>query len=355
MASLNLLMLPKDTIKRKTECSQCSKSIMIEIHFVWTIENAAFKCQNMKNGAGLESNTFSANGDEINKWSIHCYPSGQSEESRGFLSVFANLLDPQTDLTANIEFSVENGMIGKFVSGSNTFSSSDYDQFKFGFPVFLSHTDLLGNNSKYLKEGALTLQCKITYEVENNLSRAKVPRRENPDWQITHYLRHLFDSGRMSDLIFLVGRKQFKAHKIIVARSTVFAAMFEIDGKVGSPASVNIEDCEPDIFEAMLRFLYTDEIQENEELAKKLLAIAQKYKLQLLKLKCEEILMKNISKVNCAEILSLADVHQAPSLKKDAMNFIRRNSREVIKTAGWQNLRQTQPQLGMDLFDFILS
>ena len=357
MASLNSLLLPKDTIKSKTECSQRSKSIMVEVNFIWTIENATFKCKNMENGVLLESNTFSASGDEINKWSLLCYPAGESEESIGFLSIFAKLYS-QTSITAYLEFSAQNNMNEEFDNtkdDSYTFSSSKFGD-SFGFPLFLSHTDLLAKNSKYLKEDALTVQCKITYEVENSLSRAKVPRLENPDCQITHHLGHLFDSGRMSDITFLVGKKQFKAHKIIMsARSTVFAAMFEVDGKVGPLASLKIEDIEPDIFEAMLRFLYTDDIQENEELAKKLLAIAQKYQLQLLKLKCEDILMKNISKTNCAEILSLADVHEAPSLKKDALDFIRRNSGEVIKTAGWKTLRQTRPQLGIDIFEFISS
>ena len=45
----------------------------------------------------------------------------------------------------------------------------------------------------------------------------------------------------MTDFTNLVGRKQLKSHKIIMTRSTVFAAMFEIDEKVGPLASVNME------------------------------------------------------------------------------------------------------------------
>ena len=370
MTSQNLSISPKNTVLKKTECSQRTESTMVEITFTWTIENVTYKCQNMEIGKHLKSDIFSANGDATHQWQLQCYPAGAGKEHCAFLSIFAFLLNPKTELTANVEFSVLNVVEGKFVeTGSvpgtwyltgvglpgHTFSKIKNG---WGFQKLLSHKDLLAKNSKCLKEGALTVQCKITYEVENSSpSRAKVPKLlETLDCRIAHHLGHLFDSGRMSDITFIVGRRYFKAHKIIMsARSSVFAGMFEIDGRVSPLPSLKIEDCEPEVFEAMLRFLYTDEVEETEEMAKKLLPIAQIYKLQLLQLKCEDILIQNISKINCAEMLLLADVHEAPSLKKDALNFIRRNSGDVIKTAGWQTLRQIRPQLGIEIFEFISS
>ena len=77
--------------------------------------------------------------------------------------------------------------------------------------------------------------------------------------------------------------------------------------------------------------------------------IAKRYQVKLLLQKCEDVLLKNISTENCADILMMANTHDALLLKKDASDYFRLHSGEVIKTAGWQSLRQTQPQLGFEV------
>ena len=207
-----------------------------------------------------------------------------------------------------------------------------------------------------MKQDSLTLNCKLTYEVENISFQAKVPRLEEPEDCITRQLGNLFNTGRMSDFTFVIGRQKFKAHKVFLsARSQVFSEMFEINGKVSPIESLKIEDCEPAVFEAMLRFLYTDEINETEEMAKKLLPVAKKYQVKLLQHKCEEILLKYISTENCAETLILADTQGALILKEHALNYFRRHSGEIFKTAGWKTLRQTRPHLGVEIFEFTAS
>ena len=213
---------------------------------------------------------------------------------------------------------------------------------------------------KYVKKGALTLQSKLTYEIVQmdslNISSVKVPRLETPGCRMSHHFEQLFNTGRMSDITLTLKKQKIKAHKnILSARSQVFADMFEIDGR-GSPLeSLKIEDCEPEVFKAMLRFLYTDEMEETEEMAKKLLPIAKKYQVQLLQFKCEDTLTKNISTENCAEILLLADMQDALLLKKDALAYFCTHSGAVIKTTGWQTLRQTRPQLAVEIVEFSAS
>ena len=77
--------------------------------------------------------------------------------------------------------------------------------------------------------------------------------------------------------------------------------------------------------------------------------IAKRYQVKLLLQKCEDVLLKNISTENCADILMMANTHDALLLKKDASDYFRLHSGEVIKTAQWQTLRQTQPQLGFEI------
>ena len=51
----------------------------------------------------------------------------------------------------------------------------------------------------------------------------------------------------------------------------------------------------------------------------------------------------------------LADMHDALLLKKDASDYFRQHSGEVIKTIGWKTLRQAQPQLAVEILEFTAS
>ena len=58
----------------------------------------------------------------------------------------------------------------------------------------------------------------------------------------------------------------------------------------------------------------------------------------------------------CAEMLMLADEQEDfLFLKKDALDYFRRHSGEIFKTAGWKNLRQTRPQFALDISEFAAS
>ena len=356
MANLNPPEVPlRKSVKRKTELSQHTQSTMVEVNFTWKIDNFAFKTRAMKNEESLKSRIFSADGDDKVKWELECYPKGNGAKNEDqfsyFLTFIAGPLPMAVEFTLSIIDTTGSVLILEVIN--HTF-------IKFvghGFRNFVSQKDLL---EKYVKKDTLTLQCKISYAVENvelsNLSSNKVPRQELSEDHITHHLGNLFNTGEISDIMFVIRNEKFKAHKmILIARSPVFAEMFKIDGKVSTIKNLKIEDCEPAVFEAMLRFLYTDQMEETEELALKLLPIAKRYQVKLLHQKCEDILLKNISTENCAEILMLADMHEALLLKKDASDYFRQHSGEVIKTTGWKTLRQTRPQLGMEILEFTAS
>ena len=81
----------------------------------------------------------------------------------------------------------------------------------------------------------------------------------------------------------------------------MFAAMFVADLSEKRTNTLLIEDIDADVFVEMLRFIYTDEVKNIKNLAAKLLVAADKYMLDLLKLKCEKVLAENITVENCEE------------------------------------------------------
>jgi speckle-type POZ protein len=87
--------------------------------------------------------------------------------------------------------------------------------------------------------------------------------------------RHYGDlllSKEDADVKFRVGKKTFSTHRLVLlTRSPVFKA--ELYGPIKESTTSNairIEDMEPEVFDALLTFIYTDtlpEMKEGEECA----------------------------------------------------------------------------------------
>ena len=291
----------RNAVKRKIEFSQHSKSTMVEVNFTWKIDNFPFKARAMKNGESLKSKLFSSDCDKKMKWVLLCYPKGPTNNEDGYFSYYLHYDCGTIPMAFEFTLSIVDTTNGNvFVRGVSSYTFTKYGGQ--GFPRFASLKDLL---EKYVKKDTLALQCKILYEEENvefsKPSSVKVARQEVPEDHITHHLGNLFNAGRNTDITFTVGIEKIKAHKIVlIARSPVFAEMLEINGKMSTIKNLKIEDCEPAVFGAMLRFLYTDEMEETEEMAIKLMPIAKRYQVKVLHQKCEDFLLKIISTENCA-------------------------------------------------------
>ena len=84
----------------------------------------------------------------------------------------------------------------------------------------------------------------------------------------------LFESGILSDVRLIVKNqpgKEFNVHKAILAsRSPVLAAMFTGDFKEKNFDRLEIADVPADALEQMLRFIYTNQVDNLEKVALKL-------------------------------------------------------------------------------------
>ena len=68
-----------------------------------------------------------------------------------------------------------------------------------------------------------------------------------------------------------------------MARSQVFAAMFEHDMEEAKHNRVEVKDVDSEVMDQMLRFIYTGKAPDLERMAAELLAAADKYALDRLK------------------------------------------------------------------------
>lgn len=138
---------------------------------------------------------------------------------------------------------------------------------------------------------------------------------------------------------------EFKAHRsLLAARSPVFAAMFRYSSEEqdGSPAKKNpkrlvVVNTDPLAFKAMLHFIYTDKFPDPADipLVARLLALADRYIIDLLKFKCEEFLAERLTIDNCSELERLADQRSATVLHNTAVRFMKQHASELLSKPGW--------------------
>lgn len=164
----------------------------------------------------------------------------------------------------------------------------------------------------------------------------------------------------MSDVSFIVKGEKFQAHRaILTARSQVFRA----DQLFGSTAdatssSITLEEIESATFTAMLGFIYTDELPKDDELGdsptgmmQHLLAAADRYALDRLKLMCAQKLWNTISMDTFASTLACAETYNCPELKSKCIEFfaVEKNFKKIVFTAGFVWLVQEFPDLAAKL------
>ncbi|KAF3328424.1 BTB-POZ and MATH domain 2 [Carex littledalei] len=109
------------------------------------------------------------------------------------------------------------------------------------------------------------------------------------------------------------------------------------------------------IFKAMLHFIYRDCLLEPEQdsifLAEHLLAVADRYGLDRLRLLCEDKLCNSIDIENVTTILVLAEQHNFSQLKGACLKFLARPEvlLAVVTTVGFKDLIKTCPWILKEL------
>ncbi|EEF28528.1 Speckle-type POZ protein, putative [Ricinus communis] len=300
-------------------------------------------------GKHIASDNFTVGGYQ---WAIYFYPDGKNpEDNSAYVSVFIALASEGTDVRALFELTlVDQSGNGKhkvhshfdraLESGPYTLK---YRGSMWGYKRFFRRALL--ETSDFLKDDCLKINCTVGVVV----SAIDCPR---------------LHSIQGSDVTFNVAGEKFHAHKLVLAaRSPLFRSKF-FDIEEEENQEVLITDLEPKVFKAMLHFMYRDTLTEDvdtetsssscfsavsETLTAKLLAAADKYGLDRLRLMCESHLCKDISVDSVASILALADCNHATELKAVCLRFAAENLAAVMRSDGFEYLKENCPLLQSEL------
>uniref|UniRef100_A0A182ML51 Speckle-type POZ protein n=1 Tax=Anopheles culicifacies TaxID=139723 RepID=A0A182ML51_9DIPT len=321
---------------------------VVKFSYMWTINNFSFCREEM--GEVLKSSTFSAGANDKLKWCLRVNPKGLDEESKDYLSLYLLLVScNKSEVRAKFKFSILNAKREETKAMESQRAYRFVQGKDWGFKKFIRRDFLLDEANGLLPEDKLTIFCEVSVVADSvNISgQSNIIQFKVPECKLSEDLGTLFDNEKFSDVTLAVGGREFQVHKaILAARSPVFAAMFEHEMEERKQNRVAITDVDHEVLKEMLRFIYTGKAPNLDKMADDLLAAADKYALDKLKVMCEEALCVNLSVETAAETLILADLHSADQLKAQTIDFINTShATDVVETVGWKNMVATHPHL----------
>lgn len=162
---------------------------------------------------------------------------------------------------------------------------------------------------------------------------------DEQDWQtskasLTKRGEYLLSSGKWADCHFLLGQEnpqKIPGHKLILAMaSPVFEAMFY--GELAEKDEpIAILDIRPDAFNALLVYIYTDEIKvDTVDKACELCYAAKKYMLPQVVETCTRFIFKDLRPGNVCRAYEFARLFEEPRLMKNCMTIICTRTMEVL-------------------------
>ncbi|KAJ0110783.1 hypothetical protein Patl1_01170 [Pistacia atlantica] len=299
-------------------------------------------------GKYIASDTFMVGGYA---WAIYFYPDGKSvEDNATYVSLFIALASEGTDVRALFELTLldQSGKERHKVHShfGRTLESGPYTlKYRgsmWGYKRFFKR--VLLEQSDYLKDDCLSVHCSVGV-VKSHTEGPKIYSIAVPPSNIV-----------------------FAAHKLVLAaRSPVFRAQLFGPMKDQNTQRIKVEDMEAPVFKALLHFIYWDTVPDMEEItgmnskwastlmSQHLLAAADRYGLDRLRLLCETNLCEDVAINTVATTLALAEHHHCFQLKAVCLKFVAmpENLRAVMQTDGFEYLKESCPSVLTELLEYV--
>ncbi|XP_016204856.1 BTB/POZ and MATH domain-containing protein 2 isoform X4 [Arachis ipaensis] len=323
-------------------------------------------------GKYVASDTFSVGGYD---WAIYFYPDGKSvEDNATYVSLFIALASDGTDVRALFELTLldQSGKERHKVHShfERTLESGPYTlKYRgsmWGYKRFFKRTAL--ETSDYLKDDCLSVNCSVGV-VRSHTEGPRIYSIGIPPSNIGEQFGQLLESGRGTDVSFEVNGEIFAAHKLVLAaRSPVFRAQLFGPMKDQNTDCIKVEDMEAPVFKASLHYMYWDTLPDLHELtglntkwattlmAQHLLAAADRYALERLRLMCEASLCEDVAINTVATTLALAKrvTKKKKTPHKRVCNiFPRLGLSAVMQTDGFDYLKESCPSVLTELLEYV--
>ncbi|XP_071394215.1 kelch-like protein 41a [Centroberyx affinis] len=138
-------------------------------------------------------------------------------------------------------------------------------------------------------------------------------------------LKELLNENKFIDCILKVGDRSFPCHKLILAACSPYfrELYFSEDGKdLGSKKEVVLENLDPTIMEMIVNYMYSAEIDINDDNVQDIFAVANRFQIPSVFTVCVNYLQKKLSKKNCLAIFRLGLMLNCPRLAVAARDYV---------------------------------
>ncbi|CAA0820969.1 BTB/POZ and MATH domain-containing protein 4 [Striga hermonthica] len=338
----------------KAVASKCFSRTIQEGSTEWALRNYS-----RRRSSGfrkpIESNDFTIGRC---RWTLHLYPGGHSLKAHrsGYSSLFLKynsggsvwflyelyLLD-QSGKGNHLGFS----FFGGASSGGINIPAQGYTVGKY---FFVRRAVL--ESPDYLKDDCVRIRCRIAVFTGRALDLPLIRDDGAQPWE----------RNRRANVLFQVGNEQVYGHRWVLAASSSVLGWDLSHPERYSNGLFVIHDVEPRIFKAMLQFIYTGILEEDDQefvtyagsfvldsFIGKVLAAAYQFRVEKLKKLCESRILSKLSVESVAYLLHLADHYHATELKAACLKFAAENRDAVLETKGCEYLRQSCPLLYIHL------
>ncbi|XP_076164202.1 TD and POZ domain-containing protein 2 isoform X2 [Ptiloglossa arizonensis] len=109
--------------------------------------------------------------------------------------------------------------------------------------------------------------------------------------------------------------------------------------------SLELLDLSKELTEELLQYIYSDHVDNLDNLAPQLLSLAERFCLQGLKELCERNLIETITSENIASRLLVADEFSCLSLKRASLAYCEENITVLNKSLAWKMMEHVNPEL----------
>ncbi|KAK7242996.1 hypothetical protein RIF29_37778 [Crotalaria pallida] len=159
-----------------------------------------------------------------------------------------------------------------------------------------------------------------------------------------------------SDVTFLVEGKRFYAHrKCLLASSDIFRAMLDGGYREREGKDIEIPNIKWDVFELMMRYLYTGTLDVNLDIAHDLFRAADQYLLEGLKRLCEYAISQDISVEKFPHMYQLSEAFHATSLRHACILFMLEHFEKLIAKPWFCSLLRCLVPDTRELFSTLLT
>uniref|UniRef100_A0A8C3GBJ0 Kelch-like family member 41a n=1 Tax=Cyclopterus lumpus TaxID=8103 RepID=A0A8C3GBJ0_CYCLU len=120
-------------------------------------------------------------------------------------------------------------------------------------------------------------------------------------------LKELLNENKLIDCVLKVGDRSIPCHRLILAACSPYfrELYFSADGKEMDTMEVVLENMDPNVMEAIVNYMYSAEIDINENNVQDVLAAAHRLQIPSVFTVCVNYLQKGLSKKNCLSIYRL--------------------------------------------------